>query len=341
MADTSDSRLPREDGAEDQNSLSQHLRGWLRAIIGGRGDNSLRDALEELIEERESAETSIAADERVLLANILKLRDRTVVDAMVPRADIVAITGDITLPELIKRFSVEAHSRMPVYRDNLDDVVGMVHIKDVLACVADQKPFDMKAITREVLIVAPSMPVLDLLLHMRQTRQHMALVVDEFGGIDGLVTIEDLVEEIVGEIEDEHDEAVELRMVPRPDGSLIADARLPIEDFEDQVGRVFDPEELEDIDTLGGLVFSLAGRVPARGELLRHASGIEFEVIDADPRRIKRLRVRNLPAGAGSVAGASTGASTGASAGANTGANTGADAAGEGADRPARRVAAS
>lgn len=295
MADISDSRTPRDDGAEDQNSLSQQFRGWLRAVLGGRGDNTLRDAIEELIEERDSAESSIAADERVLLANILKLRDRTVVDAMVPRADIVAVASDVTLPELVKRFSDEAHSRMPVYRESLDDAIGMVHIKDVLGCVADQKPFDLQSIIREVLIVAPSMPVLDLLLHMRQTRQHMALVVDEFGGIDGLVTIEDLVEEIVGEIEDEHDDAVEPKVVPRTDGSLIADARLPIEDFEARVGRIFEEEELEDIDTLGGLVFSLAGRVPARGELLRHPSGVEFEVIEADPRRIKRLRVRNLP----------------------------------------------
>ncbi|HYE48063.1 MAG TPA: hemolysin family protein, partial [Azospirillaceae bacterium] len=266
-----------------------------RAILGGRGDSTLRHTIEELIEERPEAGDSIAAGERALLANILKLRNRTVVDAMVPRADIVAVEVGITLPDLIRRFSEEAHSRLPVYREELDDVVGMVHIKDVLACVADQKPFDLNAIVREMLIVAPSMPVLDLLLQMRQTRQHMALVVDEFGGIDGLVTIEDLVEEIVGEIEDEHDEQARPKLVTRPDGTVIADARLPLEDFEAQVGPVFDAEDLEDVDTLGGLVFSLAGRVPSRGELLKHPSGLEFEVVDADPRRIKRLRVRNLP----------------------------------------------
>lgn len=311
MADLSDSRSPRYDGADDNPSLSHHFRGWLRAILGGRGDNTLRETIEELIEENgDAAEGSIGASERTLLANILKLRDRTVVDAMVPRADIVAVSADIGLPDLIRRFSLEAHSRMPVYRETLDDVIGMVHIKDVLACVANQKPFDMAAITREVPIVAPSMPVLDLLLHMRQTRQHMALVVDEFGGIDGLVTIEDLVEEIVGEIEDEHDEDTEPRVVARPDGSVIADARVPIEDFESQVGRVFQEDELQDVDTLGGLVFSLAGRVPARGELLKHPSGLEFEIVDADPRRIKRLRVRNLqavapgPAASGATAGA-------------------------------------
>ena len=295
MTDISGSRSPREDGADEQNSFTGQFRGWLRTILGGRGDTTLRDTIEELIEERREAEGSIAADERVLLANILKLRDRTVVDAMVPRADIVAVDIDTTLPALIERMSEEAHSRMPVYRETLDDVVGMVHIKDVLACIAKQKPFQMSDIVRDVVIVAPSMPVLDLLLQMRQSRQHMALVVDEFGGIDGLVTIEDLVEEIVGEIEDEHDEEEAPMLVTRPDGTLLADARLPIDEFLNEVGPVLNEEEQEDFDTLGGLVFSLAGRVPSRGELLKHYSGMEFEVVDADPRRIKRLRVRNLP----------------------------------------------
>ncbi|UEM03535.1 hemolysin family protein [Skermanella rosea] len=295
MADISGSRTPREDGADEQNSFTGQFRGWLRTILGGRGDTTLRDTIEELIEERREAEGSIAADERVLLANILKLRDRTVVDTMVPRADIVAVDIDTTLPELIERMSQEAHSRMPVYRETLDDVVGVVHIKDVLSAVARKTPFQLKDITRDAVIVAPSMPVLDLLLQMRQSRQHMALVVDEFGGIDGLVTIEDLVEEIVGEIEDEHDETEEPMLVTRPDGTMLADARVPIDDFLSLVGPVLDDGEREDFDTLGGLVFNLAGRVPSRGELLKHPSGLEFEVVDADPRRIKRLRVRNLP----------------------------------------------
>ncbi|PWC41325.1 hemolysin family protein [Azospirillum sp. TSO22-1] len=296
MTDTSDSRMPRDDGADDQHSLGHLFRGWLRSAIRGRGDNTLRDTIEELIEDDDESESSMGAGERTLLANILKLRDRTVVDVMVPRADIVGIDVDTPLPALIQRMSDEAHSRLPVYRETLDDVVGMVHIKDVLACVASQKAMELKDIVRDVSIVAPSMPVLDLLLQMRQTRQHMALVVDEFGGIDGLVTIEDLVEEIVGEIEDEHDEAAQPRLVERPDGSLIADARISIEDFEARVGPVLTEEEREDIDTLGGLVVSLAGRVPGRGELLKHPSGLEFEIVEADPRRIKRLRVRNMPA---------------------------------------------
>ena len=302
MTETSDSRVPRDDGAEDQHSLGHLFRGWLRSAIRGRGDTTLRDTIEELIEDDDESEGSMDAGERTLLANILKLRDRTVVDVMVPRADIVAIDVDTSLPALIHRMSEEAHSRLPVYRETLDDVIGMVHIKDVLACVASQKVQELKDIVRDVSIVAPSMPVLDLLLQMRQTRQHMALVVDEFGGIDGLVTIEDLVEEIVGEIEDEHDEAAEPRLVERPDGSLIADARISIEDFEARVGPVLTEEEREDIDTLGGLVVSLAGRVPGRGELLKHPSGLEFEIVEADPRRIKRLRVRNMPANTSELA---------------------------------------
>lgn len=295
MNDQSGSRWPREYGADEQTSLPHPLKGWLRGILGGRSDTTLRDTIEELIEERRETEGSIAADERVLLANILKLRDTTVVDAMVPRADIVAVDSAITLADLIEKMASEAHSRLPVYRETLDDVIGFVHIKDVLACVAEKKPFRMADIVRDVLIVAPSMPVLDLLLQMRQTRQHIALVVDEFGGIDGLVTIEDLVEEIVGEIEDEHDEDEPPLLVNRPDGTLLADARLPIEEFIEQVGPILDQEEMDDVDTLGGLVFALAGRVPTRGELLKHPSGLEFEVVEADPRRIKRLRVRNLP----------------------------------------------
>ncbi|MDE1148991.1 MAG: hemolysin family protein [Azospirillaceae bacterium] len=307
MADLSDSRTPREDGAEDHGSLTQQFRGWLRAALGGRVDPTLRDTIEELIEETSADETSVGGNERVLLANILKLRGRAVVDIMVPRADILGIEISISLNDLIRRFSEDAHSRMPVYRETLDDVIGMVHIKDVLAVVADQRPFDLAAIVREVQIVAPSMPILDLLLHMRQAHQHMALVVDEFGGIDGLVTIEDLVEEIVGEIEDEHDEAVQPRIIERPDGTLIVDARLPLEEFEARVGPVLDDEEREEVDTLGGLVFSLAGRIPRRGETLVHPSGIEFEVVDADPRHIKRLRVRNLPARTGLDASLATG----------------------------------
>ena len=292
--------LPREEGAGRTppivRAILQATRGWFHKLRRSRnGDNSIRETLEELIEEREESEVPINADERVLIENILSLQNVTIKDEMVPRAEVVAIEADTTLPELIELMSRTAHSRLPVYRETLDDVIGMVHIKDVLACSGGDEPGFISEITRKVLFVAPTMRVLDLLLQMRLTRVHMALVVDEYGGIDGLITIEDLVEGIVGEIQDEHD-AEPPDLIEQPDGSIIADARAKIEEFEQKLGPVLTPEEREeDIDSLGGLIFSLIGRVPGRGEIIQHPSGLEFEIIDADPRRIKRLRLRNLP----------------------------------------------
>ena len=234
--------------------------------------------------------------ERELIENIQEIRDQPISELMVPRADIVAVESDTERDALLRLLVDKSHSRLPVYRDTLDEVIGIVHIKDVLASIAGGGDFSLEAIVRPVSIVAPSIRVLDLLLDMRKTHQHMALVIDEFGGIDGLITIEDLVEGIVGEITDEHDRAVSASMVDKADGSLLADARVPIEDFEARVGEVLEQDERDEVDTLGGLVFSLAGRVPSRGELLTHpSSGLEFEIIDADPRRIKRIRVRNPP----------------------------------------------
>jgi CBS domain containing-hemolysin-like protein len=276
------------------------LRSWLRSLLRGKSEDAWRETIEELIEDGEEGEdeASVARHERVLLGNILRLRGRTAIDVMVPRADIVGVEVDTPLPGVLDILAREAHSRMPVYRDNLDDALGMIHVKDVVSALTRARggdgdaPKSLTEILRPVQIVAPSMPVLDLLLQMREKRQHMALVIDEFGGIDGLITIEDLVEEIVGEIEDEHDIDEPPQLVEKPDGTLIADARLPIEAFEAKVGAVLEEDERDDIDTLGGLVFALAGRIPARGELLTHPKGFEFEVIDADPRRIKRLRIR-------------------------------------------------
>ncbi len=303
MTDTSVSKSPRSGGAETDQSNPGLFRSWLRAALRGKPEANWRDTIEELIEEGSEPETTIASHERTLLANILRLKDLTAIDVMVPRVDIVAIEVDAPLPEVLHLLADRGHSRLPVYRETLDDVVGMVHIKDVLAWVANGHQGRMHDILRDVLFVAPSMPVLDLLLEMRERRQHMALVVDEFGGIDGLITIEDLVEEIVGEIADEHDGEEEPQIEPRSDGSWLADARLPIEEFESRVGAVVDEEEREDIDTLGGLVYSIAGRIPARGEVLRHPAGLEFEVVDADPRRIRRLRIRKIdPPAADAVA---------------------------------------
>lgn len=281
-------------GNDSGSSFLHALRGWFRLPRRKRNGEHLRDAIEELIEEDESKVDETDGDERRLLKNILELHDLTVEDIMVPRADIVAIEEKATLGELMALVSGSAHSRLPVYRGNLDDVVGMVHIRDVLNCVHEGENFRLADILHEILVVVPSMRVLDLLLEMRTTRRHMAAVVDEFGGVDGLATIEDLVEEIVGEIEDEHDLEEGPRLIEDKDGTLTADARTTIEEFEERFGQVFTVEEREDIETLGGLIFVLAGRVPARGELISHPSGLEFEVVEADPRKVKRLRVRGL-----------------------------------------------
>jgi magnesium and cobalt transporter len=294
MNDPGSSRSPRENGAKDE-SLINAIRGWMRVLRRSKGSETVREALEELIEDRDDAGIPIDDHERLLLGNILHLRDVTAYDVMVPRADIVGVDAGTGRDNLVDLFTKCGHSRLPVYKGTLDDVIGMVHIKDVLAAARVDRPFALARIVRRVLFVSPSMRVLDLMLEMRLKRTHMALVVDEYGGIDGLVTIEDLVEQIVGEIEDEHDRAVEPDLVVRPDGIIDADARTPIEEFEQVVGPVLTEEERDDVDTLGGLVFFVAGRVPSRGELILHGSGLEFEVVDADPRRIKRLRVRKVP----------------------------------------------
>lgn len=270
------------------------VKGWFRRIFGTRSNgNDLRDTIEELIEETEgSGDLPASADEITLLRNILNLHGLTVYDIMVPRADIVAVDIETSIAELVELMSREAHSRIPVYRGTLDDIAGMVHIKDVLECWGRDNASSLGDIVRPVLFVASSTPILELLLQMRVRRVHMALVVDEFGGIDGLATIEDLVEEIVGEIEDEHDEDDTPRMIEKGRGVLEADARVSLQDFEDRVGPFLsDEEHEEDIDTIGGLVFFLAGRVPAKGEVITHDSGIEFEILDADPRRIRHMRI--------------------------------------------------
>ena len=270
-------------------------RNWLKLLRRRNGD-TVREELEELIEEREEDEEPIDPHERTLIGNILKLHELVADDVMVQRVDIVGVEIETPFDEVVRLFVDQGHSRFPVYRETLDDIVGMVHVKDVLPYVADRHPVRLAKVIRKVLFVPPSMPVLDLLLQMRLSRVHMAMVVDEFGGIDGLVSIEDLIEEIVGEIEDEHDDAYAPKLIDRADGTAIADARTRIEDFEARCGfKVLPPEAEEEVDTLGGLVFTLAGRVPQRGEVIEHPSGLSFEVLDADPRRVKRLRVRGLP----------------------------------------------
>ena len=288
--------VPTEDRGDDS-SLTRNLLTWLRGPSRGRnGDGMLRENLSELIEESEDEQGPFNREERLMLMNILKLHQLRVDDVMVPRPDIVAIEAAAPLDKVVEAMHEAFHSRLPIYQDTLDHVLGFVHIKDLLAYWRGREDFDLADVAHDVLFVPPTMSVLDLLLRMREAHIHMALVVDEFGGTDGLVTIEDLVEEIVGEIEDEHDQVEAPTIEERPDGTLIADGRADIDEFEARVGVDLLPEERdEDVDTLGGFVFSLVGRVPQRGELISHPSGLEFEVLDADPRRVRRLRVRGLP----------------------------------------------
>ena len=285
------------DRSTNGGSAQTGFTGWLRRLIGGRGSESLRDTVEELLEAYEEDGERLSDTERSMLVNLLEFGELRVDDIMVPRADVVAIEEQTPLQGVVEQVRKEGHSRLPVYRETLDDVIGMIHVRDLLDCWGAEPPGPpLSSMVRQVLFVPPSMPVIDLLIKMRTSRIHMALVVDEYGGIDGLATIEDLVEPIVGEIWDEHDVEDQAHLVERPGGILEASARTTVEELEERTGFDLLPEDREeDIDTLGGLVVDILGRVPARGELIRHDSGLEFEIVDADPRRIKRLRVRGAP----------------------------------------------
>ena len=280
----------------------------LMQILRGEDASSaaIRESLEEVIEESERKEPGLSQQERIMLANLLAFGELKVSDVMVPRAQIMAVSEDMAMDELVALFRDAKHSRLPVYGESLDAPTGLVHVKDVLSLLEPQgddgyrfKPADIASIMRPVLFVPPSMRAVDLLLKMQASHTHLALVIDEYGGTDGLVSIEDIIEEIVGDIADEHDE--EAPALKRDGNGITADARLGLEDFKTETGIDLSiPEMGEDVNSLGGLVAWLLGRVPQRGEIVAHPSGHEFEVLEADPRRIKRLRVRpanpNLPA---------------------------------------------
>ncbi|MCE9648173.1 MAG: hemolysin family protein [Parvibaculum sp.] len=302
MSDANDQ--PSQAGETRPRKLTRRFAAMWRGLVGisAASDPTLRESLEEALEGRDGEGRSLTPEERHMLGNLLSFGELRVDDVRVPRADVIAVEESDTLGELLTLYRESNHSRMPVYRETLDDPVGMIHIKDVVEYLTPPdaenpkpaKPFSMKAIRRDVLFVPPSMPALDLLVKMQATRIHLALVIDEYGGTDGLVSIEDLVEEIVGDIEDEHDTDEGPDFVTRADGTIDADARASIEEFEEMLGvKLVDEQSEDDVETLGGLVFSLVGRVPVRGELIKHPLGLEFEVRDADPRRIKKLRIHN------------------------------------------------
>ncbi|WP_428529120.1 hemolysin family protein [Roseibium sp.] len=331
-----------QDGEDPQQTRPQKPAAFFsslkRLLRLGRDTSNLRENLEDELAREGAGDTAFSPEERMLLGNILRLREKRVDDVMIPRADIEAVDLGTSLSRVMELFRNSGHSRMPVYEDTLDDPRGMVHIKDLMAFIAEQgagssvngsdtlgqsgdterltivaptpghnsSDLDLSSVDlsislrdanliRNLLFVPPSMPATDLMAKMQAGRIQMALVIDEYGGTDGLVSLEDLVEEVVGDIEDEHDEDEEAMLADAGDGIWVADPRLPLEDLDEALGtRLSDGEISEDVDTLGGLLYVTIGRVPVRGELVLvdDVPGYEFEVVDADPRRIKRLKIR-------------------------------------------------
>ena len=335
----SDHAAHRLDADEAGAAAKPRLIDRLRALFG-LGGASIRDDIQDALEDT-SAQTDFSAQERTMMKNVLALHEIGVRDVMVPRADIFAVALTMTIAEVLAMFRTAGHSRLPVYGATLDDPRGMIHVRDLIDHIASAEepmpreaiepvptegpepapdklvrslgaldltePLSAAKILRPVLFVPPSMPALDLFVKMQTTRTHMALVIDEYGGTEGLASIEDIVEMIVGDIEDEHDGDEEPKIEPNGDGSFYVDARADLEDLSEALGT--DLEELsdaEEVETAGGLVTALAGHVPVRGEIVVEG-GFEFEVLDADPRRIKKLKVYRQP-----VPDGTTGAATAA-----------------------------
>ena len=257
-------------------------------------NNSLKESIETVLDSDLEDAEGISKQERLMLLNILKIDGIRSSDIMIPRADIGAVEINDSFEKVLKVFIKEAHSRVPVYENNLDNIIGMVHIKD-LVNYQNQNKIEtnfLMNLKRDILEIPPSMPVLDLLLKMQITRLHMGIVIDEYGCTDGLITIEDVIEEITGEIEDEHDEKNLPMLIKSSSNIFEASARVEIAELQKVTNIKFlETIENEDIDTLGGLIFSIAGRVPQRGEIIRHSSGTTFEIKDADPMKIKSVKV--------------------------------------------------
>src|SRR5215470_6514661 len=318
----SEAAEPAQEPAPNQKAAHDIGDNWLgralRSVFGFKA-GSIRANLRSVLE-KGAGEAGFSPTETTMLRSILSLRERRVADVMVPRADIIAVQKNIALGDLLKVFASQAHSRLVVYDDTLDDTIGMVHIRDLIALMTaravvaaaeaggqDGEPLptglDLKAIdlalslsaaklVREILFAPPSMPVLDLLAKMQATRIHLALVVDEYGGTDGVVSMEDIVEQIVGDIADEHDEDMAPGVVRQADGSYLANARASLEDATAIIGPEFDVGEIaQEVDTLAGYIATRIGRLPVRGEIVPGPGKFEIEVLDADPRRVKRLKI--------------------------------------------------
>ena len=304
-----DSHSANGHSAEERNHEPRWLER-LKVLLRLKPPATLRDEIEDaLADDAGTDEPDFSPEERKMLKNVLTLRGQSVGDVMVPRADIVAVAADMPLTQVLIKFEEAEHSRLPVYGDSIDDLKGMIHIKDLLRYLttrsrsSGKKPLNLgkpdldvsvaeAQLIRDVLYVPPSMPVNDLLARMQANHIHMALVIDEHGGTDGLLTIENLIEMVVGDIEDEHDEVDDPPIKSLRDGSLIAQGRVPLDDLHEAFGEDLKLGEMaDDVDTLGGYLVTLAGRVPVRGEIIAGPGDLDFEVLDADPRRLKRVRI--------------------------------------------------
>ncbi len=274
-----------------QHSLLDITVAWFRHMIRGKQD-TIKEAIEEVLEEHSDETEGLDPQEKAMLHNILNFSDITAEDIMTPRMEIHAVEENTSLEDLKRLIADQQHTRIPVYSDILDNIVGFLHVKDLIAVLCGDQHFDLKAMMRPMLFIPPSMKVTDLLLQMRQSCSHMAVIIDEYGGTDGLVTLENIFEEIVGDIQDEHDdEPDEPEWKQLSVNEFEADARVRIKKLEQELSVDFDEDEDEDYNTLGGLVFAEAGRVPSVGETIDHANGISFKILDADPRRIKKVRI--------------------------------------------------
>ena len=270
----------------------------LKFFLKKKENNKLKNNIENLLNKRLKEEKPLKINEEKIISNVFQLPEKLVNDIMIPRTDIISVDTSASINKLVQIIGRTSHSRYPVFDKSRDNIIGMIHIKDVISCWKNKKIGNIKKLVRQILFAPDSMNVLDLLLKMRTSHIHMAIIVDEHGGVDGLVTIEDLVEEIVGEIKDEHEAQKENKNnidgLVKSDGSAKISARMLIKDFEKKYGNIFsNNEDIRDIDTMGGLVFHIFGRVPLKGEIIKHHSGCEFEILDVDPRKIRKILIRN------------------------------------------------
>ena len=270
----------------------------LKFFLKKKNNNKLQNKFENLLNKRLKQKKPLKINEEKIISNIFQLPEKLINDIMIPRTDIISVDTNVNINKFVQIIGRTSHSRYPVFDKSRDNIVGMVHIKDIISCWKNKKIRNIKKLVRQILFTPDSINILDLLLKMRTSHIHMAIIVDEHGGVDGLVTIEDLVEEIVGEIKDEHEAQKEnknnIKGLIKDDGSIKISARMLIEDFEKKYGNIFsDKKDISDIDTMGGLVFHIFGRIPLKGEVIKHSNVCEFEILDADSRRIRTILVRN------------------------------------------------